>query len=90
MVIHFYYYIVCLICQFFNGKILLSPLLLYTIIYIFYYFSRCQKGTTGDTCNDFPEVCSIITPCINNGTCNDESGTAKCTCSDSMYVLIWK
>jgi hypothetical protein len=41
------------------------------------------KGTTGDTCNDFPEVCSIITPCINNGTCNDESGTAKCT----IYVI---
>ena len=61
--------------------------LIILIIESYYLSYRCKSGTTGDRCDDFPEVCSVITPCINGGSCQDKGGTAECQCSNSKSVL---
>ncbi|XP_071132983.1 uncharacterized protein [Mytilus edulis] len=38
-------------------------------------------GSTGVTCGNSPEVCSIINPCTVMGTCKDKEGTAQCNCT---------
>lgn len=52
-------------------------------------FIRCPKNTYGDVCENKPNICRDLSPCLNGATCEEGINTiAKCTCPNGGKIFI--